>query len=142
MECIETLYEQYYNLIERFQESGSNDYSTNLLDYGIALEYYDQVDKAVEDMKIFYEKCLKRSYIEDAINEQFECNRAENVKFGLLIDIIRCYDGLDHPTSFTTPEGIALMILLGKVLGVGEIQSYEQLKSVDSATLSIIDIIP
>ena len=34
------------------------------------------------------------------------------------------------------------MILLGKILCVGEIQSYEQLKSVNSAVLSLIDIIP
>lgn len=34
------------------------------------------------------------------------------------------------------------MVLLGKILCVGEIQTYEQLKSVNSATLSLIDIIP
>ena len=34
------------------------------------------------------------------------------------------------------------MILLGKILCVGEIQAYEQLESVNSATLSLIDIIP
>lgn len=93
-------------------------------------------------LKNFYEKYLKGANIEESINERFQSNRAENVKFGLLIDVLRCYDGLDHPTSFTTPEGIALMVLLGKILCVGEIQTYEQLKSVNSATLSLIDIIP
>ena len=34
------------------------------------------------------------------------------------------------------------MVLLGKILCVGEIQSYEQLESINSATLSLIDIIP
>jgi hypothetical protein len=60
----------------------------------------------------------------------------------MLIDVLRCYDGLDHPTTFTTPEGIALMILLDKILGNREIASFKQLEEVSSATLSLIDIIP
>lgn len=142
MESVEILYEQYYNLLERIQESSPDDFATNLLQYNITQDYYYQVDKASGLLKNFYDKYLKGANIEDAINERFQSNRAENVKFGLLVDVLRCYDGLDHPTSFTTPEGIALMVLLGKILCVGEIQAYEQLKSVNSATLSLIDIIP
>ena len=142
MESVEILYEQYYNLLERIQESNSNDFAIDLLQYNITQDYYSQVDKAAGLLKNFYEKYLKGANIEEAINERFQSNRAENVKFGLLIDALRCYDGLNHPTSFTTPEGIALMILLGKILCVGEIQTYEQLESVNSATLSLIDIIP
>ena len=142
MESVEILYEQYYNLLERIQESSPDDFATNLFQYNITQDYYYQVDKASGLLKNFYDKYLKGANIEDAINERFQSNRAENVKFGLLVDVLRCYDGLDHPTSFTTPEGIALMVLLGKILCVGEIQAYEQLKSVNSATLSLIDIIP
>lgn len=142
MESIEILYEQYYNLLERIQENSSSDFATNLLQYDITQDYYNQVDKAAGLLKNFYDKYLKGSNIEEPINERFQSRRVENVKFGLLIDVLRCYDGLDHPSSFTTPEGIALMILLGKILCVGEIQSYEQLESVSSATLSLIDIIP
>ena len=142
MESVEILYEQYYNLLERIQESSPSDIATNLLQHNITQDYYNQVDKAAGLLKNFYEKYLKGANIEAAINERFQSNRAENVKFGLLIDVLRCYDGLDHPTSFSTPEGIALMVLLGKILCVGEIQAYEQLESVSSGTLSLIDIIP
>ncbi len=143
MESVEILYEQYYNLLERIQESNSNDFATDLLQYNITQDYYSQVDKAAGLLKNFYDKYLKGAAdIEEAINGRFQNNRAQNVKFGLLIDVLRCYDGLDHPTSFTTPEGIALMILLGKILCISEILSYEQLESVNSATLSLIDIIP
>lgn len=142
MESIENLYEQYYNLLEKIQEPSSSIFATNLLQYGITRDYYNQVDKATGLLKNFYEKYLKGTNIEEPVNEIFQNNRAENIKFGLLVDVLRCYDGLDHPTSFTTPEGIALMILLDKILCVDEIQSYEQLESVNSATLSLIDIIP
>lgn len=142
MESVENLYEQYYNLLEKIQESNTSDFATNLLQYDITQDYYNQVDKAAGLLKNFYEKYLKGTNVEEAINERVQCSRAENVKFILLVDVLRCYDGLDHPTSFTTPEGIALMVLLGKILCVGEIQTYEQLKSVSSANLSLIDIIP
>ena len=142
MESVEILYEQYYNLLERIQESSPEGIATNLLQYDITQDYYNEVDKAAELLKNFYKKYLKGTNIEETVNESFQSNRAENVKFGLLVDVLRCYDGLDHPTSFTTPEGIALMILLGKILCVGEVLSYDQLEAVDSVTLSLIDIIP
>lgn len=142
MESIENLYEQYYNLTEKIMESNSEELSTNLLQYGITQDYYNQIDQATGLLNDFYEKYLKVNNIEYAVNKRFQCERAENVKFALLIDVFRCYDGLNHPTSFTTPEGIALMLLLGKILYIGQIDSYEQLETVNSATLSLIDIIP
>jgi hypothetical protein len=56
--------------------------------------------------------------------------------------VLRCYDGLNHPTTFTTPEGIALMVLLDKIVGEGKIIVYSQLEAVDAATLSLIDLVP
>jgi hypothetical protein len=56
--------------------------------------------------------------------------------------VLRCYDGLNHSTTFTTPEGIALMVLLDKLIGENRIMAYEQLSEVDSATLSLIDLVP
>lgn len=142
MESIENLYEQYYNLLEGIQENCSDEFTTNLLQYGITRDYYNQVDKATELLLKFYEKYLKKADLEESINEFFQDKRTENIKFCLLIDIIRCYEGLDHPTTFTTPEGIALMLLLSKILCIGGIQSYEQLEFVNTTTLSLIDIIP
>lgn len=142
MESFEILYEQYYNLLEKIQESSTDDFVTNLLQYDITQEYYNEADKAAGLLQNFYEKYLNGTNVEEAINEIFQNKRSENVKFCLLIDVLRCYDGLDHPTSFTSPEGVALMIVLGKILCVGEIQSYNQLESVNSATLSLLDFIP
>lgn len=142
MKSAEKLYEQYFKLLERIQGNCSDDLATDLIQYGISQDYYNQVDKAAGLLKNFYEKYLTKVEIEAETNRYFQNDRVENVKFVLLIDVLRCYDGLNHPTTFTTPEGIALMILLGKILSVGEIQSYNQLEFVNSSTLSLIDIIP
>lgn len=142
MNSLDELYNQYSQLIENLKVNESDGFTTDLLQYGIERDYFVKVDKATGLLMNFYYKYLTTEDIWNRIDEKLHDERKENAKFCLLVDITRCYDGLDHPTSFTTPEGIALMILLGKVFGVGQIQSFEQLKSVNSATLSLIDLIP
>lgn len=142
MNSLDNLYEQYYNLIEKIQENTNSGFTTDLLQYGITKEYFEEVVKATGLLQNFYDKYLTIDNIRNAVFEKISDNHAENVKFCMLIDVLRCYDGLGHPTSFTTPEGIALMVLLGKIMSIGEINSYEQLETVNSATLSLIDIIP
>lgn len=142
MNSLDELYNQYSQLKENLQDSIADGLTTDLLQYGIKRDYYEQVDKATGVLLEFYQKYLTTSDVWSIIVEKLHDERNENVKFCLLVDVTRCYEGLDHPTSFTTPEGIALMILLGKVLGIGEIHSYEQLANVSSATLSLIDLIP
>ena len=142
MNSLDNLYEQYYNLIENTQDNTNNGFTTDLLQYGITKDYFEEVVKATGLLHNFYDKYLTIENIRNAVCERLNDNHAENVKFCMLIDVLRCYDGLGHPTSFTTPEGIALMVLLGKILGLGEINTYEKLGTINSATLSLIDIIP
>lgn len=142
MDSLNNLYEQYYNLIEKNQENTNNEFTTDLLQYGITKDYFEEVVKATGLLQNFYDKYLTNDNIRNAVCERLNDNHAENVKFCMLIDVLRCYDGLGHPTSFTTPEGIAFMLLLGKILSLGEINTYEKLGIINSATLSLIDIIP
>lgn len=142
MHSLDILYNQYSLLKKNQQENDADGSATNLLQYGIQEDYYNQVDKATGVLMDFYYKYLTSEDIWKLIDEKLKDDREDNVKFCLLVDVFRCYDGLDHPTSFTTPEGIALMLLLGKAFGFGEIKSYDQLSSVSSTTLSLIDLIP
>ena len=142
MESLDNLYVQYYNLIENIQENADNGFATDLLQYGITKEYYEEVVKATILLQNFYDKHLANDVIRSVVSERLDDNSAENVKFCMMADVMRCYNGLGHPTSFTTPEGIAFMVLLGKVFGLGEINSYEELGAINSATLSLTDIIP
>ena len=116
--------------------------TTNVLQNGVTREYYDKVDKAIGLLLKFYERYLSNKRIQDALSAYLNDRRTENVKFCVLIDIMRCYDGLDHPTSFNTSEGVALMMLLDKLIGLAQIERYEQLAVVSSKTLDLIGIIP
>lgn len=135
------LYDQYALYKERIGEDNS-DFTTDLLRYDITKDYYLKVNRAAELLQRFYDAKLANSSIRNAIAYRLNNNHADNVKFCLLIDVLRCYDGLDHPTSFTRPEGIALLILLDKVIGNNEIMAYKQLETVSPATLSLIDLVP
>jgi len=141
MDKFSQLYNQYALYKKKVNENDA-DFTTNLLQYDIPKNYFLKVSSATELLLKFYEAKLTNSAIRNALAYRINHNHADNVKFCLLIDVLRCYDGLNHPTTFTTPEGIALMILLDKIIGEREILSYEQLEVVNSATLSLIDLVP
>ena len=141
MEMFQQLYEQYSLVKAKLQENDM-DFATDLLQYGITEDYFQKVNQATELLHKFYTVKLSNSNIRNALAYRLDDNHSDNVKFCVLIDVLRCYDGLDHATSFTTPEGIALLILLDKFIGNREIVKYTQLETVSSPTISLIDIIP
>lgn len=141
MDKFSQLYDQIALYKEKINQDDS-DFTTNLLQYGITEDYFLKVRRAVELLFRFYEAKLANTTIRNAVAYRLNHNHADNVKICLLIDVLRCYDGLSHPTTFTKPEGIALMVLLDKMIGEGIIMSYNQLSAVDSATLSLIDLVP
>ena len=141
MDKFSDLYDQYALYKEKVEETDS-EFTTDLLRYGITEDYFHKVVRATELMNKFYEAKLANSTIRSAVEYRLNDYHAENVKFCLLIDVLRCYDGLNHPTTFTTPEGIALMMLLDKIIGNNDIISYGQLETVSPATLSLIDLVP
>lgn len=137
----QSLYKQYSLLKDKLKEN-VNDFSADLLQYGITEDYYRKVDEATELLFTFYNAKLDNATIHNALAYRLNDNHAENMKMCLLIDVLKCYDGLSHPSTFTTPEGTALLLLLDKILGNREIKSYAHLGAVSSPTLSLIDIIP
>ena len=141
MDKFNELYDQYALYKEKLNEEDT-DFTTDLQRYGITSDYYHKVEKATELMTRFYDSKLANSTIRSAVEYRLNDYHAENLKFCLLIDVLRCYDGLNHPTTFTTPEGIALLMLLDKIIGNKDIMSYRQLETVRPATLSLIDIVP
>lgn len=141
MDKFNQLYEQYAHYKEKVDKADT-DFTTNLLQLDISEDYFFKVSRAVELLLRFYEVKLSNTTIRNAVAYRLNHNHTDNVKFCLLIDVLRCYDGLGHPTTFTTPEGIALMVLLDKMIGQNRIMAYKQLGEIDSATLSLIDLVP
>ncbi len=91
------LYEQYAHYKEKVDKDNT-DFTTNLLQYDITEEYFIKVSRAVELLLRFYDTKLSNTAIRNAVAYRLNHNHTENVKFCLLIDLLRCYDGLGHPT--------------------------------------------
>lgn len=130
-----------YNLLKEKLEC-DDDFTNDLQRYGITEDYFNKVNQAAELLCKFYTVKLDNTSIRNALAYRLNDNHSENAKICLIIDVLRCYDGLGHPTTFTTPEGIALLIFLDKILGNKEITSFSHLGTVSAATVSLIDIIP
>ena len=140
MNKFQMLYDQYSLLKEKLE--CDDDFTNDLQRYGITEEYFSKVNQAAELLYKFYTVKLDNTSIRNALAYRLNDNHSENAKICLIIDVLRCYDGLGHPTTFTTPEGIALLIFLDKILGNKEITSFSHLETVSAATVSLIDIIP
>ena len=140
MNKLQVLYEQYNLLKENLKRDDG--FTNNLQRYGITEDYYNKVNQAVELLCKYYIVKLDNSSIRNALSYRLNDNHSENTKICLIIDVLRCYEGLGHPTTFTTPEGVALLIFLDKMLGNKEITSFLHLEAVSAATVSLIDIIP
>ncbi len=141
MDKFSQLYKQY----ALYKENIKTDYSdleTDLLQYNITEEYFVKVSKSIELLLKFYHGKLDNSTFHGMLDRRINHKNAYNVKFCLLIDILRCYDGLNHATTFITPEGIALMVLLDRLIGQNKIMAYGNLGEVGAATLSLIDLVP
>ena len=141
MDKFNELYDQYALYKKKVNEEYS-EFTTDLLRYGITADYYHKVERVTELLNRFYDAKLLILYFCGAVEYKLNDCHAENLKFCLIIDVLRCYDGLNHPTTFTTPEGIALLMLLDKLIGNKEIMSYRRLEMVSPATLSLIDLVP
>ncbi len=141
MDKFNHLYDQFALYKEKANRNDT-DFTTNLLQYGIKENYFLKVNKAIELLVDFYDAKLADSSIRSAVSYKLNQCRKDDVKFCLLIDMLRCYDGLSHPTTFATSEGIALLVLLDKIIGERKIMAYDQLGAVSPDTLSLIDLVP
>lgn len=116
MESLEVLYEQYNSYLIALGDNNTSDITTDLLQYGITKDHFDKVYNAILLLQKFNGHYLKDKKIREAVSASLKSDRTYNVEFCLPIDVLRCYDGLDHPTTFNTPEGIRSWFYLKEYL--------------------------
>lgn len=130
------------NLDRLLNSSDSYEYTTNLLQYEISSDYFDKIQSAIRLIVDFENKYLGDKKVQTCLSNTIENFEQEDTKLFILADVMRCYEGLDHPTSLSTPEGIAILLLIGQIYGVSEIHFFEDLENVSSKEASLIDLTP
>lgn len=134
--------ELFRTKIQKLKSYYDSDSSADLLQYGITQSYYEDIVKASKLISEFSKKYLRTNSVYLSIKKRVDGFEPDDMELYILIDIMRCYDGLDHSTSFTTPEGIALLVIISELYSVGNIHQYEDLKNVNYSTISITDLTP
>ena len=142
MDSLNSYHFQLKLLMEKFTDEHCYDTAVDLSQNGVTESYFGNVSDAAQAITDFYKEYLSLPDISKQISTKYSFDSESDVKLALIIDVLRCYDGLGHSTSFNTPEGIAIMIFLGKIYEVERIYSFKDLSDIDFGTVSLIDIIP
>lgn len=142
MESFKYFYDQLSSIKSVFQENMEDRQCTDLTKYDITEKYFCNINKAADNICDFANNYLISDEFRGILQTIIDNDNDDNVKLCILVDVMRCFDGMDHPTSFTTPEGIALLVLLNKFFGERIIESFEDLQEIDSGTLSLTNLLP
>lgn len=144
MEC----YDNYINSLRVLSQHMTE------MDYGMTVDlmldtvtesYFNKIDHASSMLFSFYEKHLENKLVLNSIQGLLYSRQQadyEGVRLCLLIDIFRCYVELGHSTRLNSPEGVALLMILVKLLVPEYVMTYEDLKSVPSDVLNYDGLIP
>lgn len=103
--------------------------------------YFNEVDKCTSDLLDFFRKEVASSqdahqWLRDLLPmEGFEGD--EDLMLCLLMDIVNCYNGLDHPTSLGSKEGLSLLDILSKVYRPDYCMLYSQLGEVPQIIIDL-----
>ena len=124
----------------------SNRICVDLSNNGVTREYFEKIDNATTQLLEFYHDNIERSsthaLLYSYIPQKYKRRDYGDLKLCFLIDIIRCYEGLNHPTNLSTPEGVALLLLLTKAYYPSFFFNFESLSEIPEAVINLDAIIP
>lgn len=117
-----------------------DDVTVDLTGSGITREYYAKIDERSDDILDFFQKNIANQSVRDALKEivTIEGYRDDDdIMLCLLMDIVHCFDGLNHPTSLSTREGIALLNVMAKVYRPDYYMSFEELSYIPGFIINL-----
>ena len=92
--------------------------TVDLTGSGVTNEYFDNIDERSSNLLDFFQQTVANQTVRDALQgivtiEGYQDD--EDLMLCLLMDIVHCFEGLDHRTSLNSCEGLALLNVLAKV---------------------------
>ena len=114
----------------------------------ITEEYYDLVTKAAEDVYNDYERVLKLCKndpsldIKDVnltLDESLIMNANEKIRLLFILDIIRCYKGLEHNIDLDSKDGFGLFYFTALVTGCSPKKPYADLSTIKAEYMAEVE---
>lgn len=121
------------------------DITVDLSRNGVSQEYFDKVDNASTCLVAFYERHIATTLVHNALYDivmLYKRRTYDDLKLCLMIDVIRCYIGLEHPTSLNSKEGLGLLMLLVKMYKPNYMLTYEGLSTIPESVINLDSLVP
>lgn len=135
-------YNDYFNRLNiiQSQKYDLDGITVDLTISGISPDYYAKIDERSNDILAFFQKEIANQKVRKALKElvaiEGYCND-DDLMLCLLMDIVHCFDSMNHPTSLSTSEGIALLNVLEKVYYPDYYMSFDELSEVPSFIINL-----
>lgn len=138
-------FDLYLERLEHWKSLEDSGMTVNYHERGIDEVYFENIDKTSSLLIKFFHK-----YIENiTVNRELFTTIGhhpkqtfEELKLCFVIDVYRCFNGLDHSTSFNTQEGFGLMLFLSKMYAPECVYTYKNIQDVSESTLGLIELVP
>lgn len=140
-------FSDYYNRLNVVINANYNinDIPIDLTNSGVTREYYAKIDERCDALLVFYQKEIAKPEVKAALRRLETIDKYkddEDLMLCLMMDIVHCFEGLGHPTSINTCEGIALLNIMEKVYRPDYYMSFEELSEVPQFIINLDGMVP
>lgn len=118
----------------------SEEFTVDLTRSGATKEFFERVDVAATMLMTFYDRHVATTAVHNALYDRallYKRRTYDDLKLCMMIDVLRCYDGLGHTTSLNTKEGLALLVLLVKMYRPDFMMSYQTLDRIPESIINL-----
>lgn len=122
------------------QNYESDEITVDLSHSGVTPEYYSKIDERSDALLDFFQKEVKNPEVRASLKDILPIDGYqddEDLMLCLLMDLVHCFEGLDHPTKLDTCEGIALLNVMEKVYRPDYYMSFEELSAVPQFIINL-----
>lgn len=135
-------FSEYYKQLSivTSQNYDSHDILTDLTISGVTQDYFNSIDQKSDALLEFYLNQISNPVLHNNLKELFDFGDSkdnDDLMLCLLMDIVYCFESMNHPTSLNTCEGFALLNIMEKVYRPDYYMSFEDLSEVPSFIINL-----
>jgi hypothetical protein len=135
----------YFQRLEAIVNQNYDDtaFPSDLTGSGITKEYFSKIDQLSDSLLAFIQdKVITPDVIQKATKSfPFEGKGPEGVMLCFLMELVNCYEEMNHRTNLSSSEGIALLNILEKVYRPDYYMAYEYLSEVPQIIINLDEMV-
>ena len=135
----------YFQRLEVIVNQNYDDtaFPSDLTGSGITKEYFSKIDQLSDSLLVFIQDTvITPDVIQKAAKSfPFENKGPEGVMLCFLMDLVNCYEEMNHRTNLSSSEGIALLNILEKVYRPDYYMAYDYLSEVPQIIINLDEMV-